>query len=87
MQDQVWNPSDNYGESAPADGTGISVNGSFVAVEVGKPFAAAVTDVAKSAGLGKFRVFMNGDEVKPSQAPDTISEGMRLDLRPYDVAG
>ena len=82
----VWNPSDQYNE-VEGEGTGIRVNGSFVAVEVGKPFAEAVTTVAKNAGLGKFRVFKDGAEIKPSEAPDTITEGLQLDLRPYDVAG
>ncbi len=82
----VWNPSESF-DRVEGDGAGIRVNGSFVALDVGKPFAQAVTEVAKSANLGKFRVFKDGAEIKPSEAPDTITEGMQLDLRPYDVAG
>ena len=82
----VWNPSENY-DAVEGEGAGIRVNGSFVALEVGKPFAQAVTETAKAAGLGKFRVFKDGAEIKPSEAPDTITDGMQLDLRPYDVAG
>jgi hypothetical protein len=87
MNDQVWNPSQNYDEAEETSNTGIRVNGSFVEIEAGSSFASAVTETAKQAGLRKFRVFMNDEEVKPSEAQDTITEGMRLDLRPYDVAG
>jgi hypothetical protein len=87
MNDQVWNPSENYDDADRTSDTGIRVNGSFVEIEPGQSFSSAVTETAKQAGLGKFRVFMNDEEVKPSEAPDTITEGMRLDLRPYDVAG
>ena len=87
MNDQVWNPSENYDEQESGEGSGIRVNGSFVSVDTGASFASTVTETAKTAGLGKFRVFMDGEEVKPSEAPDVFTEDMQLDLRPYDVAG
>ncbi len=89
MTDQVWNGSQGFdSEPAPEDGgTYIRVNGSNVAVGAGTSFGATVTETAKNAGLGKFRVFMDGNEVKPADAPDMIEAGMNVELRPYDVAG
>jgi len=68
-------------------GTFIRVNGANLNVEPGSDFKTTVKLHAQEAGLGKFRVFMNGEEVKPSMAPEVISEGTNLELRPYDTAG
>jgi len=89
MTDQVWNGSEQFrSEPRPDDGgTYIRVNGSNVPVAIGTSFGVAATETAKNAGLGKFRVFLDGNEIKPADAPDTITEGMNLELRPYDVAG
>jgi hypothetical protein len=87
MTEEVWNPARYNNDEPMADGTFIRVNGSNVPVEVGTSFTLAVTNTAKQAGLGKFRVFKDGTEVKPAQAPDMITEGMKLEIRPYDVAG
>ncbi|MBU0777885.1 hypothetical protein KKF82_06470 [Patescibacteria group bacterium] len=65
----------------------VFVNGSRVDVEVGANFAATIKDIAKNAGLGKFRVLLNGDEILPSDAPEFIGENDRVELRKYDVAG
>lgn len=67
--------------------TYIRVNGSNIAIDPGASLIETVKTQARDAGLGKFRVFMNGSEIRPSEAPDTISAGTHLELRPYDVAG
>lgn len=67
--------------------TGIMVNGAFRNVESGTPFKSTVKDIATDAGLGKFRVFLNGAEIKPQNAPETFNEGDQVELRPYDQAG
>lgn len=67
--------------------TYIRVNGSDQAIEPGTNFAEVVKSVARDAGLGKFRVLLNGEEIRPKDAPDVIEEGMHLEARPYDVAG
>jgi len=67
--------------------TFIRVNGANIPVTPGSNFKETVKAAAQDAGLGKFRVFMNGEEVKPSTAPEEISEGSRMELRPYDTAG
>ena len=67
--------------------TFIRVNGANINVEPGSDFKTTVKLHAQDAGLGKFRVFMNGEEIKPSMAPEVINEGTNLELRPYDTAG
>ena len=86
---EVWDGSEreSFGPEAPHGNTYVRVNGSNLPIQAGTPFASAIKEAAKSAGLGKFRVFMNGAEVVPSSAPDTVVEGMAVELRPYDVAG
>ena len=88
-REEYWDRGPSVTERASYSGSGtyIIVNGSQRDVDPGSSFVQTVRDHAKDAGLGKFRVFFNGDEVKPSRAPDTISENDNIELRPYDVAG
>lgn len=65
----------------------VFVNGSKISVEPGSSFNDSVKEVASNAGLGKFRVFLNGSEMQPSEAPEVIGESDRIELRKYDVAG
>lgn len=67
--------------------TGVLVNGAFRNVEVGSPFKSMVKGMAEDAGLGKFRVFLNGVDIKPQDAPETFNSGDQVELRPYDQAG
>jgi hypothetical protein len=87
--EEVWNGNEeefvDYDDNELS--TCIRVNGSSVEVEVGSVFAGMVKETAMDAGLGKFRVFLNGSEVKPSEAPDVFEDGMTVELRQYDVAG
>ncbi len=89
MNEDIWNGNEErVVDDRPSElNTYVRVNGSDVALNAGTPFGASIKQVARDAGLGKFRVYMNGSELKPADAPDTISEGMNLELRPYDVAG
>ena len=89
MSEEYWDQGQEETEvrSYRDSGTCIIVNGSHIAVDPGSSFVETVKTYAKDAGLGKFRVFFNGDEVKPSMAPDLISENDNVELRPYDVAG
>ena len=92
MSEEYWDGNDEVAED---DGfevisdydTSIKVNGSELEVEPGSNFGQTVKGVAMDAGLGKFRVYLNGMEVKPSEAPATVSEGDNVELRQYDVAG
>lgn len=52
------------------------------------PFQDKIRDVARGAGLTKFRVFVGGVEVaSPAQAPANLEEGQEVVLFPYDQAG
>lgn len=87
----MWDSMQEEGiESAmdvPSDSTGIHVNGSFIQVEPGESFVDAVKNIASDAGLGKFRVRLNGEEIQPGDAPESFNEGTKVELHPYEVAG
>lgn len=88
MTDNYWDGTPDgpsYGEAQ--SNTFIRVNGSERPLEAGLTFAEAVKSTARDAGLGKFRVFLNGSEIRPADAPSVIEEGMQVELKPYDVAG
>jgi len=88
---ETWDFSENQRAEEEGDmvtsNTYIRVNGSNISVAPGTAFKDVVKDTARNAGLGKFRVHLNGEEIRPSDAPETVQEGMKMELRPYDVAG
>lgn len=65
----------------------VFVNGAKVQVNPGSSFKDTIKETARNAGMGKFRVFLNGQETLPSDAPETIGEEDQIELRKYDVAG
>lgn len=65
----------------------LTVNGSTTGLEEGISFRDTVVNAARDAGLGKFRVILNGTEIDPLEAPSTMTSGMNLEIRPYEVAG
>ena len=71
----------------PTDRCSVYVNGAYVPVEEGASFLPSVKAVALQAGFGKFRVMLNGEEIRPTTAPETIQPGQEISLRPYDEAG
>lgn len=87
--DEYWDGSEEqiYEDVESDFNTYIRVNGSDREITPGANFKETVKTVAREAGLGKFRILLNGEEIRPSEAPDTITEGMHLEARPYDVAG
>ena len=89
MEEQYWDGNEEkvYDEGPSDLNTYIRVNGSDRQIEVGSSMVSVIKETARDAGLGKFRVFLDGQEIRPSEAPDTITEGMGLELRPFDVAG
>ena len=89
MEDTYWDGNEDqvYDESESELNTYIRVNGSDRPIEVGASMVSTIKETARDAGLGKFRVFLNGNEIRPSEAPDVIEEGMHLETRPFDVAG
>lgn len=73
--------------TGPQASTSIRVNGSDIQLTPGAGFVDTVKSVARDSQMGKFRLYLDGSEIKPSEAPGSIEEGMKLELRPYDVAG
>lgn len=69
------------------EGAFILINGSYQRVEEGAPFLETSQQYARQAGFGKFRVFLNGVEKRPSNAPETIGSDDRIEIRPFDEAG
>jgi len=67
--------------------TTLTINGSTSTIASGSSFRDTVVGAAKDAGLGKFRVILDGTEIDPAQAPATLDAGMSLEIRPYEVAG
>jgi len=85
--DETWG-----GESYDSDfdGSGlpcVRVNGDDISLNEGDLFKDVIKKVSTDAGFGKFRVFYNGLEIKPSEAPLTIAAEDKLEVRPYDVPG
>ena len=87
--EQVWDQevAEELYEEGPRSATYLRVNGMNNDVEIGASFRSTVLAMAKDAGLGKFRVFVGGEEIGKSEAPEVFTEGMKVELRPYDVAG
>ena len=69
------------------DGASVLVNGSHQALELGAPFLQSVQSIALQAGFGKFKVWLNGVEVRPSSAPAEVTNDMSVEIRPFDEAG
>ena len=90
MSEEVWSGSEDVWGATDADNSdnpSIRVNGSDIYPEVGDSFKEAIKECSFDAGFGKFRVILNGEEIKPSEAPELIVAGMRIEVLPYDVPG
>ncbi len=89
MNDEMWHATDErqFRTADEQNGTFIEVNGGLMEVAPGANMKETIIRTARDAGLGKFRVYLNGAEVKPSQAPDLFTEGDTVRLSAYDVAG
>ena len=85
---EVWGSNEVSEREVRSDlNTYVRVNGSTLPVEVGSSFKDVVKEMSLNAGFGKFRVYLNGTEVKPSMAPESISLGDKVEIRAYDEAG
>jgi hypothetical protein len=87
MSEEYWTGREDDFDVETESTTYILAGGEAYDVNAGEPFGLAVKRIAEVAGYGKFRVFMNGAEVKPSSAPSVIAEGDKIEVRPYDQAG
>ena len=80
-------PEVNEVEVNETEGAVMIVNGSVIALNPGDDFVTTVKNVARDANFGKFRLYLNGSEISPNEAPTNITSEMKIELRPYDVAG
>lgn len=85
------NTGNEFDEDVPTTdrptGASVLVNGSYQNLEEGAPFLQSVQAVALQAGFGKFKVWLNGIEVRPSSAPAEVTSDMSVEIRPFDEAG
>jgi hypothetical protein len=65
----------------------LTINGSTRTISDGSDFRETVINAARDAGLGKFRVILDGREIDPADAPPQLSAGMSLEIKPYEEAG
>lgn len=77
---------------APTNGPTVLVNGSYQPLEVGSDLLGSLQQIALQAGFGKFKVWLNGTEVRPSairegRVPSEVAPDMRAEIRPFDEAG
>jgi hypothetical protein len=90
MED-VWNgrapeaEEDMFDEGPVGNATAV-VNGATIPLEVGANFKETVLGLARNAGYGKFKVYLNGSELKVSEAPGLITSDTQLRITPFDSA-
>jgi hypothetical protein len=68
-------------------GAELWINGASAELRPGQNVKEALTQAARDAGLKKFRVFLNDQEIHPSEAPSTVRQGDKYEIRAYEVAG
>ncbi len=65
----------------------MECNGEVSCVNAGSDLKEMVLGFARDAGYGKFRFFINNEEVLPQNAPSLVEAGGVYKITPYDVAG
>lgn len=86
MNDETWGQ-DTFSYNAVNEGTFILINGANVPVEPGANFRDTIKNASLDAGMGKYRVLLNGVEIRPSEAPVAFAQGDKVEVRAYDAAG
>jgi len=93
MDENIWmgqapedDLEDDYDEDAPIGAPVAFVNGATLTLEAGASFKDTVLRLAREAGYGKFKVFLNGSELRVSEAPAIIESGIELKITPFDSA-
>ena len=88
-EEQYWDEA-IYDEEEIAEDmtTYMRVNGMVLPLEVGASLTSSVKQIARDSRLGKFRLYLNGNEVFPEDdLPESIEEGMQFEMKPYDKPG
>jgi len=87
-RNEVWGRTeDRFEYNLNEGGTFILINGAQIPVEPGSNFRTVVGENALNAGFNKYRVFLNGEEIRPSLAPENFNLNDRVEIRAYDNAG
>jgi hypothetical protein len=73
-------------ESVESSST-MEVNGDVTEVSVGVDLKELVLETASNAGYGKFRFYIDDEEVMPQDAPSLTEANKSYKITPYDVAG
>ena len=84
---EVWGRDTNRFDYPAEAGTFILINGANIPIQAGMSFREVVGENALNAGFNKYRVLLNGEEIRPSQAPELVGEGDKIEVRSYDIAG
>lgn len=67
--------------------TKVIVVGVEKEVNTSAPFAETITNLAKEAGITKFAVYADGQEVTPSNAPASFENLNEVRIVPYGEVG
>ena len=83
-----WTPGSQVGRSKKADQAMVCVEGRAATyLKPGTSFN-KIPELASKAGFSKFRVWIDGKEIDPSDAPAEVTAGMQIEVRRDDnVAG
>jgi hypothetical protein len=82
----MWNT--EYGtDVAVIGGATLEVNGSVSDLTVGDTLKDVILDAARDAGYGKFRLFVNDEEVLPQNATTLVEADTAYKISPFDTAG
>lgn len=85
------NDAQELDESLQPEGCCAKINGSYVPIEIGSPVIPTCKNLAKNAGFGKFKVWINGVHFKPSElqenGPFEFGPDHMVEIRPFDEAG
>lgn len=74
-------------ENVNAEGCVFVVNGETFSVPVGENLKDKVIEFAKIAKYSKFRLYIEGVEVAPNEAPLYTENGKEYKISAFDVAG
>jgi predicted carbohydrate-binding protein with CBM5 and CBM33 domain len=77
----VWKTADASEESVC---TVVLPNGTSKRVQPSDPFAETVLQIAKTAGLSKFTVFVDGQKLNSSEAPTDFDGLTEVEIKKYD---
>ena len=79
----MWEIETTQSNEAPT----MEINGNVETIEDGANLKDTVLKFARDAGFGKFKFFIDGEEVLPQNAPELIEVGRKYKIMAFDTAG